>query len=202
LLKLVRGDRLGDIGWRAWFEERLRIFDRLCDAVAFAHASGVVHRDLKPENIMIGAFGEVLVLDWGAAALRDAPPAGRAVAIGTPGYMAPEQAAGTTSFDERVDIYALGGILEALFAPAPVAGSPAPRAIQAIVTRARHPNPEERYQTVAALAADVRRFSAALPVEAHRESPLERLQRVGRRYRIPILLVTAYLLIRILLLFV
>ncbi|HEX6975512.1 MAG TPA: serine/threonine-protein kinase, partial [Vicinamibacterales bacterium] len=55
--------------------ERLGVFERICDAVAFAHAHGIVHRDLTPGNIMVGAFGEVLVLDWGlaAAAERDAP---------------------------------------------------------------------------------------------------------------------------------
>lgn len=70
VMKLVRGQRLDahvrDLDTVA---ARLRIFDRICDAVAFAHAHGVIHRDLKPQNIMIGAFGEVLVLDWGVARL-------------------------------------------------------------------------------------------------------------------------------------
>ena len=53
--------------------DRLRKFQAVCDAVAFAHAHGVIHRDLKPQNIMIGSFGEVLVLDWGVAKILRAP---------------------------------------------------------------------------------------------------------------------------------
>lgn len=110
----------------------LLIFLRVCDAVAFAHSKGVIHRDLKPENIMLGDFGEVLVMDWGLAkqlgkkeitksgTIRLTPSeksnkgahtlAG--IIVGTPHFMAPEQAhAETDKIDARSDIYALGGIL-------------------------------------------------------------------------------------------
>jgi serine/threonine-protein kinase len=67
--------------------DRLRLFQKLCDPVAFAHAQGVAHRDLKPANVMIGAFGEVLIMDWGLA--LSVEHAADAEGAGTPGYREP-----------------------------------------------------------------------------------------------------------------
>jgi len=119
----------------------LNIFLKACDAIAFAHTKGVVHRDLKPENIMVGDYGEVLVMDWGLAKIvaeqtvrkrGDVRPEDERTAIeslrsdeggsgldtldgeimGTPAFMAPEQALGRVDeIDMRTDIYALGAIL-------------------------------------------------------------------------------------------
>jgi serine/threonine protein kinase len=105
--------------------ERLRVMERACEAVAFAHAHGILHRDLKPENVMVGEFGEVLVMDWGvaklvgeAAAASDASPTGETegtaagTVIGTPGWMSPEQARGDLdAIDVRADVYGLGAVL-------------------------------------------------------------------------------------------
>ena len=97
--------------------DNLTILMKVADAVAFAHARGVVHRDLKPENVMLGDFGEVLVLDWGLAVAteghRPTPNVSAAFNIaGTPAYMAPELAIGPMErIGRHSDIYLLGAIL-------------------------------------------------------------------------------------------
>jgi serine/threonine protein kinase len=201
VMKLVVGRRLDQhLAGGSALAERLRVFERLCDAVAFAHAHGVIHRDVKPENVMIGAFGEVLVLDWGVAKARDMAPEHGSI-LGTPEYMAPEQAAGA-QVDERADVFALGGILAFLLCGEPrVENHPGvPRALAAIVRRAQAESPAGRYATVGDLSTDVMRYAVGLAVEAYRESPLERARRVVNRYRTPIVLVLAYLIMRMVLL--
>lgn len=191
-MKLVRGERLDSTLARlTTLPERLRLFLRVCEPVAFAHANGVIHRDLKPSNVMVGPFGEVLVLDWGLARLLQDSRA--ADVSGTPGFMAPEQTAGGSA-DARADVYGLGVLLDAMLrvAPAP----PRPRALASIVARATAPDRDERYPDVPALAADVARLLDGERVEAHAEGPFERVGRLVRRHRVAVGLVAAYLLTR------
>jgi len=117
----------------ATLQELLRAFIDVCFAIEFAHSRGVVHRDLKPANIMVGDFGEVYVLDWGVARVLASPHDTPAVApaashpgdteigtlLGTPGYMAPEQARGDEA-NAPADVYALGSILFEILAREPL----------------------------------------------------------------------------------
>lgn len=179
----------------------LTAFARACLAVDYAHARGVLHRDLKPANLMLGAFGEVYVLDWGLAKLSaaeggDAPAAYAAapgepgateqgVAMGTPAYMAPEQAA-ARPLDPRADVFSLGAILFELLALEPLLGddeilaararraftldarpsrrAPAreiPPELDAICIRATASAPEDRFASARELHEAVEAFLAA-----------------------------------------
>jgi tetratricopeptide (TPR) repeat protein len=147
-MKLIAGRTLADEMKSADQPRLLQAFTQVCQAVGFAHSRGIIHRDLKPANVMVGAFGEVQVMDWGLAKDRtsqeanDAPPpsqpsadpgattahsaAGEAtdeqtragMVLGTPAYMAPEQARGQAT-DARSDVFALGGILCAILTGRP-----------------------------------------------------------------------------------
>lgn len=238
-MKFVEGQRLDKyVEAVASLPDRLRLFLRICDAVAFAHARGVLHRDLKPANVMVGAFGEVLVMDWGLAKiLREQPSAapdsdpeatilrappqasehaadstqatqvtGQGTVLGTPGYMAPEQARGDIAcVNERSDIFSLGAVLRFLCAN-PATQSEQNRtwrpdkALEAICAKAMESNPANRYATVPELSADVSRYLDGLPVSARKEMILDKAGRFYRRHTVAILLITAYLLVRALIL--
>ena len=180
-MRVVRGRRFDEfLRYEPSLPTRLRMFQKVCEAVAFAHDRGVIHCDLKPQNLMAGSFGEVFVMDWGVARAN-----GETAAAGTPGYMAPESV-----LDFRSDIFALGRILKDLMPHSP------PRALAAIAARASHADPEHRYPMVAELAGDVTRFLDGLPVDAYRETALERISRFVRRNQVLLLLLASYLIVK------
>ena len=259
-MKLVQGRRLDQTASNTGsLYDILRIYQKVCEAVAFAHDRGVIHRDLKPENIMVGPFGEVLVMDWGVAkvlsdgrlandsnstgersdlpAIEDAdlittlPLVRRApgdtssgTIIGTPAYMPPEQATGQTELlDERSDIYALGAILYFLLTGRPPydsggvtdsgkqAGSrpvrprqidrKIPRAIEAICLKAMSERREDRYSSAEWIASDVVKFLDGNPVSAYRENVFEKAGRWLNKNRFIVLLILAYLIMRLIVFF-
>src|SRR3979490_1033746 len=238
-MKFVEGNRLDKyIESVASFPDRLRIFLRICDAVAFAHARGVLHRDLKPANIMVGPFGEVLGMDWGLAKIlraevssgvREADPqatvfekpeptniagdateisvaTGHGTVMGTPGYMSPEQARGDVEhLDARSDIYGLGALLRFLLTGHAEADSISNgrrlyKSLAAICAKSTAAAPPDRYASVQEMALDVSRYLDGLAVGAHQENVFEKAGRFYRRYRFFILLIAAYLAMRVLIL--
>jgi len=199
-MKLVQGinfdawlrDPAHALGSTARLEEGLEIFLKVCDAVAYAHHRGVIHRDLKPENIMVGGFGQVYLMDWGLSRLTKTRPASGARAqmeakgaVGTPTFMAPEQARGNPAdMDERSDVFGLGAILyeivsgkmpygpslnaDYILAQASLGkvipiddatlGLGVSKRIRSIVQKAVAASPDDRYQSVIELQKDVRAF--------------------------------------------
>jgi serine/threonine-protein kinase len=156
-MKRLSGTTLADVLVQrsATRQRLLRAFVEVCRAVDFAHARGVVHRDLKPGNIVLGEYGEVYVLDWGAARVAtDAPgrvatadidtlegsaPAGQV--LGTPGYMAPEQLQ-HPEVGRAADVYALGAILFEILAGEPL--HPRATAIPSTLSSATVTSPASR----------------------------------------------------------
>jgi serine/threonine protein kinase len=188
VMRLVRGRPLHEyVNARTPLSERIAIFQKTCEAVAFAHSNGVVHCDLKPSNIMVGPFGDVSILDWGAAGrIGEQKP----TRTGTPGFLAPERARGAAP-SAASDMYSLGALWRSLLPADP------PKPLAAVAARAMHADPAHRYSTALALSRDLGHYLDGFRVEAYQESPVERGLRFVQRNRILFLLFAAYLLTRI-----
>jgi tetratricopeptide (TPR) repeat protein/tRNA A-37 threonylcarbamoyl transferase component Bud32 len=206
--------------------ELLTAFVGVCNAVAYAHSRGVLHRDLKPQNVVLGDYGEVIVLDWGLARLLDQSAADAdatlpAVAVegavegtmqgqvlGTPAYMAPEQAEGRLDqLGPATDVYGLGAILyEVLTGRPPFTGAETtavlrqvvhepptpprsvvaqtPAALEAVCLKALAKKSAERYGSAKEVASEVQHWLAGEPVAAYREPWTVRTGRWVKRHRV------------------
>lgn len=234
VMRLVRGDTLAKTlkecnvtaSPEHALSRRLSLLDRLidvCEALAYAHSKGVTHRDIKPGNIVLGPFGETIILDWGLAKVEnetelsaptpfaptpDADLTRIGDILGTPAYMAPEQAdARFGTVDARSDVFSLGcilyyllaghpplrgtadQILEQLSSSAPIPSSrnpkiPAPPELIAICDKALAKNKAKRFPDAGALADELRAYRDGRLVSAYAYSRGELLRRFVARNKI------------------
>ena len=193
--------------------KRLELFIQVCDAVLHGHQQGVIHRDIKPDNVLVGPDGAPKVIDFGIARTLDAPssPTRDTDAkrlLGTLSCMSPEQCNAPETVDARSDVYSLGVLLYELVTdqrPYDLRDVSIPQAVRvicerepawpslcnplakgdldAIITKAMQKERERRYAGPAALADDLRRHLAMLPIEARPAGAVYTLAKFARRNR-------------------
>ncbi|HEY0252000.1 MAG TPA: serine/threonine-protein kinase, partial [Kofleriaceae bacterium] len=214
-MKLVAGRPLRElIEQSATVELRISLLHHViavADAIAYAHDHHIIHRDLKPSNVIVGDFGETIVIDWGLAKdlsagddvvlvgeilgsgrLNDLTQEG--TVVGTPSYMAPEQARGE-QVDQRADVFAIGAMLWELCSLQRVpplrlearnrmlrrAGIDEDLAV--IIDKCLAHDPSQRYRNAGELASDLKAFKAGTRITARAYSPVARLVHWTRRHR-------------------
>ena len=191
--------------------DRVQWFADACRAVAFAHSQGLLHRDIKPANVLIDNQQQVHVTDFGLAKSLESEADRKGVTVtgeilGTPGYMAPEQAFGQLNdVSVATDVYGLGALLYALLVERPpfrgdslastlmmvkqqeplsprALRRDVPRDLETICLKCLEKRQEDRYSTVDSLLNDVERYLDDRPIAARPIGPVERLVRWARRY--------------------
>jgi serine/threonine-protein kinase len=219
-MKLIDGDSLSRIvgsgQWAVGREEGQRrvagVMVKVARAVHYAHQHGILHRDLKPANVLLDKDGEPFVTDFGLAKHLSAADAGltdSGMLVGTPSYMAPEQAACKKQvLTTAADVYGLGGILYALLTGRPpfegetavdtlmqvlehepvrpgVLNPAVDRDLETICLKCLHKEPAQRFASAEALAADLQRWLDGVPIRARPVGRVERLARWCRRNPLP-----------------
>ncbi|MBS1829658.1 MAG: protein kinase [Acidobacteria bacterium] len=192
VMEYIEGVRIDEYANGLELQGVLKLFLRVCDGVSHAHRHLIVHRDLKPSNILVDESGQPKLLDFGIAKLLDGPSdETRTVErMLTPNYASPEQKRGDVQ-TTATDVYSLGAVLHRLLtgrAPCelPAAALSLPRDVEHILRKALREEPEERYASVDALAADIIAFLESRPVEARSGDKLYRFRKFVRRYRAPL----------------
>ncbi len=189
----------------------LALFKQAAEGIAYAHEQGIIHRDLKPGNVLVDRLGRAYVTDFGLSRdlSRDSALTHPGEIVGTPAYMAPEQANGQAALiGEATDVHALGAVLYEMLTGRPPYGDGAavdvlirvvseeplpprridrriPRDLETICLKALAKAPERRYATVRALLEDVQRFETGRPILARRPGPLRRgFRLLHRRWKV------------------
>jgi len=222
-MDLLSSSSLVDLTRDTDLTTKLQTYMTICQAVSYAHSRGILHLDLKPENIQTGEYGEILVCDWGlgvsyshnnASETGDEDDALEATfmkpyagAIGTPGYMAPEQFSSHSQYSPATDVYALGGILYYLLSgqaphegsltkihqhtqrgqvtpPHQFLGQKVPKALSLIAMKALSTSPENRYQSVKELQSEIAYYLEQRPTQQESRNLLRRSQLFFMRHRL------------------
>lgn len=212
-MQYIEGETLDQVAPRMTLEEQVRVVAQVAEAIHAAHRTGLIHRDLKPANILVEETADAerwkpYVVDFGLVHQQDgtALTADGAV-LGTPPYMAPEQAQGVVgAVDRRSDVYSLGATLYQLVTGEPVfSGSPMDLVLSTLHREPLHPRrlrpqlpadlatiilhclekePRRRYPSARALAEDLRRFLDGEPILAHPPSWAYRTFKIVRKHRL------------------
>jgi serine/threonine-protein kinase len=219
----ARSEEHGETQMRtaAWLRRSAELLATIARAAHYAHQHGVLHRDIKPHNILLDAAGQPYLTDFGLAKLlnEDSGLTVSAAVIGSPGFMAPEQAAGNTrQVTTAADVYGLGAVLYALLTGKPVFHADTPlktvrqvleqapvrprvlnpavdRDLETICLKCLQKEPSKRYTSARALAEDLENWLHAEPIQARRSTQAERLWLWCRRRPVRAALTAALLLV-------